>query len=277
MDFLFQNWDLNDHFVMRKICFDILSIELKEKPYSDKFCAIYLEGRNRDINTYEELAAFKSFKLFSQYNYPIFLFVNKNIKTIFNSEIIKKWRINIIPIKEVNTREEYNCFIYKYNVYKYINNIENVLMFHPDGFLIKEGWEDFVIKNDFDYIGSHWLHLAAIDTNDLELKKITNNYKGINIGNGGFSYRKTSKMLEIINKFGNYKFYEYGSDNKNLPTEDLFFSYFGFNSGILKKPTLQQCCDFSRDPIDLNAYINKKSFGFHRPVFQNKYLCTQHN
>ena len=64
--------DARDTLLLRKICLDTLCLELVQKTESDLFCGFYIDGRNREINSVEDEAAFRSFKAFSKYNYPYF-------------------------------------------------------------------------------------------------------------------------------------------------------------------------------------------------------------
>jgi len=59
---------------------------------------------------------------------------------------------------------------------------ENVLIFQTDSFLLRSGIEKFM---EYDYVGGPWVATE-------------NHYE--NIGNGGLSFRKKAKMLEIISK-----------------------------------------------------------------------------
>lgn len=264
-----------DQIVLGKICFDILNIKYQEKPNSDDFCGIFLESRNRAVNSYEEYASMFSFKAFSQFNYPIFAFVNENIikeNKFLDPEKVKEWRINLIPIQELATRKDYAVFNYKFNVFNKLGGIDKCVTLHPDGFLIKEGWEEYVIKNDFDFIGAKWLHCPSIRSSNTTINNELLKMSPVYGCNGGFSYRKASVMNAIINKFNQNSLntlYENGRADKFPPPEDLFFNFFGWNLGLIKPPTKEECDIFSLDPITLKEYNNQASFGFHCPLEVN--------
>jgi hypothetical protein len=50
--------DPADTLLLRKICIDTLCLDVIEKTNSNLFCGVYIEGRNREINTIEDEAAF---------------------------------------------------------------------------------------------------------------------------------------------------------------------------------------------------------------------------
>lgn len=276
MEFLSKNKNSEDLFILGKICFDILSTEFSkdnlftcQKPPSDDFCGIYYEGRNRQINSIEDFAVIKSFKLYSEYNYPMLVFCNNDsnflggkIDTITN-------RITIIKVPEANTHDEYSQFFIR-DLFNLIpDRYENLLFHHPDGFLIKSGWERYVTGGKFDYIGSPWLHSPSIDAvvngewMDIKLPPVT-------VGNGGFSFRKRSSCLNISIMYSNYRLRERFRDDNRPPPEDLFYSFF-LNGNGYKVANIAEAKNFSIDPITLEEYNRKISFGFHCPKHINEW------
>jgi len=260
-----------DSLILRKICLDTLCLNLKEKSQSNLFCGIYIEGRNREINSAEDEAAFRSFKIFSQHNYPYFI-LSPNGENIFNNnKEYKNSRIHHIKIPELNSHDLYSQFMIK-NIWGYIpEEFYKILFFHPDGFLIKEGWEDFVLRNEIDYIGSAWCHTPRIETFHEGTWKLIN-LPAIQCGNGGFSFRNRTACEEVSKRFSNFPMREYGRTDNRPPPEDLFYSHLinGTIKGSKVAP-LQQCMKFSLDPITLEEYNKKVSFGFHHPKKTNEF------
>jgi len=121
---------------------------------------------------------------------------------------------------------------------------ENILVFQHDSFMINHGIEDFL---GYDYIGApwYWAYGGYKDKRYKDLKVFKNG------GNGGFSLRKNSKMIEIIE---NKKFdYQY---------EDMFFS-----SHLTKDIPLEKKKRFAVESI-----FYDKPLGLHNPV---KYLSSK--
>jgi Protein of unknown function (DUF5672) len=92
---------------------------------------------------------------------------------------------------------------------------ETILIFQSDAFLLRPGIDEFT---GFDYVGAPWKW--AYESEYMTLFRVG--------GNGGFSLRKRSKMLEIINRlpFGQV----YNDPVFNLepglgPPEDMYFAY----------------------------------------------------
>ncbi len=270
MKMLYEDRSEQDKEFIRKVCGDILYYINPYKEESNEFAGIFVEGRNREINCLEDFAAIHSFKAFSKYNYPIFCFVNNKENFLDNCSIyIKRNRINIIEIPPLNSLEEYTEFCIKKLYFMLPDWVENVITLQPDGMLLKNGWEDYIKNCNVDWLSSHWRHYAQIDW------KIDNNWyiftKKTAIGNGGFSFRKKSIMIELSKAFGSklQDLREYGREDNRFPMEDLFFC--GIMNTVFEKyfmPTLKQCCGFSRDPLDIEQYKDllsgKDSFyGFH--------------
>lgn len=278
MNYFLNNKPFEDRLVMHRICSETLLTQNLKKESSDNFAAVFVEGRDRFVNSIEELAAIWSFKVFSKFNYPVYLLVNNDTNILGgDQEFLNCLRIKVIKIPELNSLDAYSDFCIKNLYTKYLPpEIDNLLHIQSDGFLMKDGWEEFVLDNGFDYIGAHFRHFPAIKTIDDLGKPLFTEFKGRQIGNGGFSFRKLSKMKLISEKYSNYKMIERGTENK-LPPEDVFFSFFGFNDSTLKLPSLKDCDVFCQDPLTLSAFINKGSYGFHCAKLVSEWSVCNHD
>lgn len=255
-----------DQDFIHEVCQYVLNTPVIDKEPSDDFAFILVEGRPDAANHIEEYCALRSAKAFSSQNYPIFVFLNNDKDFIgYEYGLMNKWRINIIKVPPLLSLEDYTNFCIKDLYYLLPNNIERVITMQSDGFLLKNGWEKYILNNDFDWISSHWKHYAQIELFINNTWIIGEGLKSTCIGNGGFSFRKASKMRAISDRFKDLRFREYGRNDNRIPMEDLFYTYLGFNSDILKIPTLKQCDEFSVDPLTLDIWNNKEKlpFGFH--------------
>lgn len=249
----------------------IFGEKIKNKEKSNNFAGVFIDGRDRDF-TFEDLMCFYSFKRFSKFNYPICLFLvnpEKFIKQINNLNLNIDFNFITYKIDPILSLEDYTRF-HIHKLYEILSvNFENILTIQPDGMIIKSGFEDYILKNNFDWISSHWRHLPNVHIFNQRLDCwVDIGYNRFPIGNGGFSYRKVSKMKEIAIKTKNLILREAGREDNRIPMEDLHLTYFGFNSGNWKIPSLAECCKFARDPLtkDLfNNFLLEKDFfyGFH--------------
>lgn len=114
---------------------------------------------------------------------------------------------------------------------------ENVLIFQTDSFMLRFGIESFM---KYDYIGAPWSPL------NMEIYSISTN-----IGNGGFSFRKRDKMIQIINEVP----YE------NNLAEDIYYAQ-GFQKMGGKLPPMRIHKKFSVEQI-----YNKKPLAVHAPWY----------
>lgn len=262
---------------IEEVCNEIISRPLEYRTNSNDFCAVFVEGRNREINTMEDLAAIYSFKRFSRFNYPVYCFVN-NDTNFFNdnssgdinyknglNKLLNQSRINIIKIPEINSLEEYSKFCINELYFNLPKWSENIITLQPDGMLLKSGWEDFIINGQFDWISPHWKHLAQVEIQHNEQWYIPKDWAPTSVGGGGLSFRKASKMREISNGLKGRVMREYGRNDNRPPMEDLFFCYAGFNAGVLKFPKLKDCDTFAIDPLTREVWEDKPNlpFGFH--------------
>lgn len=270
MEFLTKNRAPDDLSLLGKICFDTLCQEVDYKQPSDDFCGIYFEGRSRSINFIEDFSVLQSFNLHSEYNYPLFVFSPSSNNFFDLDGKYAKSRVYHIKVPECGSHDEYSLFMVR-EIWKYIpSGFQKLLFFHPDGFLIKSGWEKFILDNNIDYAGSAWCHTPGISI--FENGKWTESgFPKINRANGGFSYRNRVACELISDKYGNKKLKETGTDNLRFPPEDLFYSHFINGTKCGRVASLKECMEFSLDPITLNEYNNRKSFGFHYPKKNNQF------
>ena len=256
---LYSFRNLKDQNFIINVCKTILSLQIYEKPNDDSFCAIMVEGRLRKLDTLEYLTSIWSFKTFSKFNYPVFVFCNTNIDCLGGDWTwIKENRIELIQIEPLNSLEEYTKFCIEKLYYLIPTHIDNIITIQPDGMLLKEGFEDWIINNEFDLIGSHWSHKTSLTSNGYHFP-----YPMVQGCNLGFSFRKAAKMREISNIFKEMKNLRQFGDT-NCP-EDVFYSYLGYGSKICKLPTLKECDVWAKDPLTIDIWNDKKNlpFGFH--------------
>ena len=211
-----SNRQFDDQVILGKICFDVLNQDIIKKPHSDEFCGVFVDGRDRDIRSYEDYAAFKSFKLFSDKDYPILAFINKNVLAsdrFLDKQTISDSRIFCFPIEPLNSLDEYTSFCVK-RLYNLIpNDFQRGLFFQPDGFLIKSGWESFIKEGNYEFLGAKWIHSPSVETFVGGRWVNTLNF-ATRACNGGFSYRYIPRFKAVSEKYGNLKMREAGTENK---------------------------------------------------------------
>lgn len=112
-------------------------------------------------------------------------------------------------------------------IYDHITT-EYFIVFQTDSMMFKKNIYllDHFIHSDYDYVGSPWVKIDYYITRECDY-----------IGNGGFSLRKTSKMLEIID---------------NIPWknkyEDIYFSTI-YNHIKVNKPSYDIALQFCFDEV----------------------------
>jgi hypothetical protein len=157
------------------------------------------------------------------------------INDILDTSLVQhKTRFTLISLKVDNlTTKEYNTLLMTKEFYNHIPT-ETFLLFQTDTILIEKHnyLLDFFLE--YDYVGAPWDHKVREKNND--------------IGNGGLSLRKKTKMLEIIDK----------EDPNHTDPEDVFFSCPYHVS--IHKPPFEKAKLFSVEEI-----FSPISFGCHQP------------
>ena len=126
----------------------------------------------------------------------------EKLNTIFNNRI----ELVQLDVDNLNQKTYSQILATKSIIYNYIDT-EYFLVFQTDSIMFKKNahlMNQFVNSN-YDYIGAPWLICEYIPTKERDF-----------IGNGGFSLRRTNKMLKIIENNT--------WDENNEWQEDLFFT-----------------------------------------------------
>jgi hypothetical protein len=128
---------------------------------------------------------------------------------------------------------------------KFYDNIptEYFLVFQTDSLIISKNKDKIYDFLKYDYVGSPWKFTEGKHENLNE-----------QVGNGGFSLRKKSKMLEIIDKC---------RDSWNNDGEDRFFC-MPCNNIAINKPSFEEAQKFGSETL-----LNAESFGIHKPWVYN--------
>jgi len=108
--------------------------------------------------------------------------------------------------------------------YERFSAYEFILLTQTDAIIIKDEL-DYWCAQEYDYIGSPWQPVRPIPICAGGRNKILR----IGVGNGGFSFRRVKKCVELLAKF---------PEIVNGPTliEDMFFSIYGFISDGFSVP-----------------------------------------
>jgi hypothetical protein len=145
------------------------------------------------------------------------------VKNIVNNlnEIYLNREINLINLNVDNlTNVEYTEFLKKEELYSHIDT-ETFLIFQTDSMILKENKDKINLFLHYDYVGAPW----CIN------KKV---------GNGGFSLRKKTKMLEIIKDKG---------DSDSHDNEDYYFSLNIHDNICYCVPEYEEAQEFSVETV----------------------------
>lgn len=171
------------------------------------------------------------------------------IQDILKSELQKfSNRVTLVNLGVENLNiHQYNDLLCNKKFYEYIPT-ETFLVFQTDTIIIPKNAHLISDFLEYDYVGAPWKHSG-------------------DIGNGGFSLRKKTKMIEIIE---NARLYNYGE------AEDAFFSQekgrvLNNPSIRIYKPTFEKAKQFSVETV-----FYDQSFGCHKPWDYNPEFVELH-
>lgn len=257
--------------LLNKIKKDSFSYGMPNLKKSDDFVGVYLHS-NSPFTRDDHEAPIRNFRIFSQYWYPLYFFIDEASITDDFVYIYNNYGpFNVIRIPNLKNSFEYNYYFFN-KLFRFIDKKYNFLFtFQDDGFCISSGWEEFITTNDFDYIGAPFRARINVLTNDGELNIPK-------VGNGGVSIRKLSSILKVIDyvdsKGGQLQYFKGIKINDKLMqnngwlAEDAMFCSVGFSLGMFKPITLAQAAKFALEPISYRMYCDKKNknrpYNFHK-------------
>lgn len=213
------------------------------------------------------------------YSYDIFLISPISLDT---SKICKQYpqlKVKTFNNSYFNSLRGYNKLMLCENFYAQFTDYTYILIYQLDAFVFKDELLLWANK-DYDYIGAPWIHASKYsnskgETMKCKLKRswyrLTNNKKRLRkycwggVGNGGFSLRKVSKMLQITHAYRD-KITEHLDDNQPFYAEDLWLLLELKHKDRLKKPSFKEALSFSIETIPEKAYQwnnNTLPFGCH--------------
>ena len=172
-------------------------------------------------------------------------------------QLVQKYApIEMIEIPVMKDLYSYSKFMLFEAFQRIEERHENILCFQHDGFLKIPGWEDFINAHDPDYIGAPWVGPLQFDQLHFKEKEkhALEEEKEIFVGNGGFSFRKRSKMLEV-SKMLKEEDIEWDGEHT---VEDSYYCWVGFGKGIFKEISPELASEFSNEP-----YNREQGIGFH--------------
>ena len=174
------------------------------------------------------------------------------IEDIINTKLSKHIpRITMVNMGVKNlTREQYSLMFYDEQMYKYIRT-EVFLIFQTDSMIFAENKDKINDFLQYDYVGAPWPSTMGI-------------HGKAQVGNGGLSLRRKSKMLELLshketfekNLLGsNIEYYYFGK----YPVEDIYFCGYLTPNVKVNKPHFDKAKEFS-----IESVYYDKPFGVHK-------------
>ena len=174
------------------------------------------------------------------------------VKNIVDTKLSKyKNRITLKSINKNNIgTSEYSKLLTSKKFYEQIPT-ETFLIFQTDTMIIPKNKDNILKFLDYDYVGA-----------PLFLR---------NVGNGGLSLRKKSKMLEILDKVP-YVRIPFIKSSHFIDYEDLYFSlslHYNILASLVSDISINKPPVKEAEMFGSEFYINPNSFGVHSPWKHN--------
>jgi hypothetical protein len=155
--------------------------------------------------------------------------------------------VNIL-VANLGHSKEYSSLFYTPSFYEPIRT-EMFLVFQTDTLISSKNKHKIYDFMQYDYVGSPWYNI------------LTSNGEH-EVGNGGLSLRRKSKMLELIELYGESLLQDY-SQNEHLDFEDRFFS--GTCSTTISMNIHKPDWETARNIAVEQFLFTKNPFGIHKP------------
>lgn len=170
-----------------------------------------------------------------------------------------KSRTTLINLNKKNlTYHEYNGLFYEKSFYDYIPT-ETFLVFQTDSMILKDNKHKINDFLEYDYVGAP---IVCFERFHNCKKNTTINGVAFDVGNGGLSLRKKSKMIELLNYITFAK--SYNKDDKikfgkYIPEDRFFSGEMTFEYIDIYKPEIQEASNFA-----VQELYNDSPFGIHK-------------
>lgn len=210
--------------------------------------------------------------------YDIFLITPNSLDT---TKICQKYpllKVRTFADEFFHSLRGYNKLMLSEIFYSRFTDYNYILIYQLDAFVFKDELQ-FWADKDYDYIGAPWIRskkypfLWGIKKSQVKRVwyRLTYNkkrfYKSISgeVGNGGFSLRKVSKMLQITCSYKE-KIKKQLDDSKPFYPEDVWLLLEVKRKDRLKKPSFEEALKFAMEMRPDKAYQwnnNALPFGCH--------------
>lgn len=184
-------------------------------------------------------------------------------------------QIIFIDDKWLASIDSYNKLMLSRYFYQLFAGYDYILIHQLDAFVFSDRLLEFC-RLGYDYLGAPWIKGCPVTRFVYRgagvINKVLpflNRYYLFFVGNGGFSLRKVSSFLAVIEKL-RFNLMAWKSN------EDAFWAYCGEKRGCLRLPDVQVAQDFAvEEGVDLAAAA-RLPFGCHAwPKFQLEFVLAQ--
>lgn len=208
-------------------------------PKMNNNCCVVIINHTETLSNDEKRSINKAFEVFGGKR-DIFIVLPENIKTNEYEVYADKSKILKVNSEWLSTYKAYNKTLCSSDFYKLFIDYNYILIYQTDCWVFEDRL-DYFMGLGYDWYGAAWPH------------------EGDAVGNGGFSLRKISKMLELTNKYS----------NDNGINEDLWFCKVHKNE--LNICDLETTCNFSIE-VPTNKYLSllkSLPMGLHGKIMKN--------
>lgn len=244
-----------------------------------KDIAIIIPVYHADLSEEEAVSLAQCMKILSEYQVIIIKPVGLNIDCLLSK--YSSLTVELFPENHFVSLRAYNKMVLEESFYRRFSQYQYVLIYQLDAYVFKDELLYWASKG-YDYIGAPWVPsssflLSGYGRFILFFKRIMytvlgnekrkfKKYRNYQIGNGGFSLRKVSKMIEITH-FYKSKIDLYLDDDKIFYPEDVFLLLELNSRGCrLCKPGFAEALKFSIEENPEWSYHhngNRLPFGCH--------------
>lgn len=231
------------------------------------------------LSNSERISLEQCLKLLSSYSIVVIKPESLDLDDIINFYGLT--HIEAFPDKHFVSLRAYNKLVLSEEFYRSFQHYTYMLIYQLDAYVFKDELLNWANKG-YDYIGAPWLpwkkrHLSVIGRYRLYCQRLfcrlfdektfkTDKYYAYQVGNGGFSLRRISKMLEITTHYKT-KISKLLDDDAPFYPEDVLLLYELTDRNFhLEKPCFKEALQFAMEENPKWAYCyngNQLPFGCH--------------
>jgi hypothetical protein len=227
---------------------------MKPSPVASNRCAVVLFTHKNVFDEAERICIASCFSKLNQWDRWVVCPPGLDFRWL-----VEKYGVRIANFEAINfaSHAAYNKWLLQSHVYQAFSNYEYMLVSQPDVLVLRDE-VSYWLGVGIDYIGAPWHYSITHRPNFKRRPDLVGVEYKLNVGNGGFSLRRNSALIHLLQK------YQEEIEIFNGNEDAMISTLAGMDDGF-RLADYRQACRFSLEllPSQVLAVTGQLPMGFH--------------